>query len=622
MTGNRQLVRAGAVALALFLAAYAVDFARDVASRDCFSWMDPEQYYSFALSLLDGSGGGARGFEVASAFPYLVAPFLLLGGKTIPAALGVNLLAALLLAASVTALARALEIRLPAALPVLLVLGSPLLVGLSRELYVELTLTALVAVGYVLWFRTDRLRKGGPAVLFALLLAAGLLVKMTFLVFFAGPFVIEGAGAIRTRDIRRAARLAAVFLLPPLAVFGGIRIFFPDSFAYYASLGNTRIPIMRLIGPPDLLSIGSIVYPFAETARTGLGLLSVFLAAPAVLARRLFAGPAGSPGERFRVLALWLLLPLVLFMFQAVKEPRHAAPVAVPAVLLVLGALQRVRRPRLRGLLLAAAAFVSIGQYLALTRGAVFCPYRLAAALDPTGIEETMVRADPEKGPMRMPDGRLDINRWRFTRSLALSGFDRNEALALAWHFSPAVVYDLDLPQWSEEDARAFERFEDLFYFAALNSYNARCGWPRFYFTLERSAVARDADFVLVKGDGEDARGELAAREVVGAVGREGEIRVLAPLEPSARSFRDLYARDFLRRSSPADPRELNTIYFSLFMGDRLAGRETPAAELLDGFPPSFRPGRERRNVFWIAHDHPLQAFVAERYPSHLREFR
>jgi len=621
LTGNRNAGRAGLLLLALFLAAYVLDFARDIAERDCFSWMDPEQYYSFALSIVEEGAAPARGFDVASAFPFFVAPFLALGGKTIPAALATNILFALLLAFAVAALARAVGIRSPSAVPVLLVLGSPLLIGLSRELYVEFALTALVAIGYVLWFRAEGLRRRGLAVLLALFFVLGLLVKMTFLLFFAGPFALEAARAFRSRDARRLASLAAVFFLPAIAVFAGIRIFFPDSFAYYASLGNTRIPIMRLIGPPDLFSLESLAYAFVQTARLGLGLLSVFLILPVRHRKRLF-DPGDPAGDRFRVLALWLLVPLVLFTFQVVKEPRHAAPVAVPAGLLILGAIERMRRPRARSVLLAAALLASMGQYLALTRGAVFCPYRLTGALDPRGVEEAMVRADPERGPMQTPDGRLDINRWRFTRSLALAGFDRNEALALAWRFGPAVVYDLDLPQWTGGSEKAYERFEDLFYFSALNIYNARAGWPRFFFTLNREAVVRHADFILARMDEEGARASFEGAEVVGSAGANGSIVLLAPREPSPFSYRDLYAREFLNRALPKDPKELNTIYFSLFMGDRLAGKNSPAGALLEGFPPSFRPGRERRNIFWIARDGPLQAFAERQYGAHLERTR
>ncbi|RPJ43967.1 MAG: hypothetical protein EHM19_07570 [Candidatus Latescibacterota bacterium] len=610
MSGDRSVRLAAWAALVLFLTAWALDCGEDIRGRDCFSWMDPAQYFSFAESIARGETS-AGGFEVASVFPLYVAPFLRAGGGTIPSALAANILSGVLLAAVVVLLARAVGLRSHPAVPVVAVLAAPILVGLSRELYVEFTLSWLVGLGYLVWFRSDRLRNRPAAALFAVVFAAGLLLKMTYAVFFAGVFLVEVWGAVRARSSRRLVALAAAFVLPALLVLGGIRVFFPESFGYYASLGNTRIPIMRLIGPPDLFSAESLAYYPSQLTRTVLGLLSIFLLAPLALAGRLFGREADERSRaRFGALALWFLVPIVFFTFQVVKEPRHVAPCVVPAVLLVVAALERLRGARLRALLPGALLLVAVGQYLLLTRGVWNCPYRLAGPLSPREIEQTMVRADPEKGPMLGAGGRLDINRWRFTRSIAIRGFEPNEALALAWWFAPAVVYDLSLVPADEAGSVAFERFEDLFYFAALDIYNARCGSGGRTFTLGREDVVGAADFLLVRGGGDEIRAAFPEHEIAATFsGRETTV-LLAPQGPRADSYRDLYARAFLERSPPADTRERNTIFFSLFMSSVLRGESRSREELLAGFPAGFEPGSDRRNIFWIAHDFPLQAFA------------
>ncbi|MFH1276801.1 MAG: hypothetical protein ABIK65_00250 [Candidatus Eisenbacteria bacterium] len=617
MAGKKRLGRIGWLILALFLAAWAVDLHRDIRDRDGFSWMDPAQYHDFASVLREG-GAPAGGFSVASAFPYLVVPFLAVK-DTPAAALHVNLFAALVLAASLVLLVRSFGLRTTPAFPLVLVLGAPLLLGLSRELYTEFTLTAAVALAFAVWFRTDRFRRAPFALLFGALFAAGLLIKMTFALFFLGPVLFEGVSALRAREGRRLALLAAATLLPAAAVVLGIRFAAPESFRYYLSLGNTRIPIMRLLGPPDRLSLDSLLYYAVQTGRTGLWFLAFLLVVPFALRRRVGGRKTGPLRDRFIVLWLWWLVPCLVLTMQVVKEPRHMAPCLVPALLLVTAGIERIRGRRLRPALAAAAVAVALAQYLAVTRDLVDLPYRMTGPLEAKRIELSMVAADAERDRHRTsPGGSIDIYRWRFTKSIALAGFGPNEALGLTWYFAPAVSYDLDLPQWERGRERAYERFEDLFYFPAINAYNRRATWPRAYGTLDRDVVTDLADYMLVRGPA----GALAARlypqhQEIGRF-RNGSVRLLARRSASPESYRERYAREFLRRAIPPDPVERNTIYFSLFMVERLRGRIPDRERLLAGFPEGFAPGWERRNIFWIAHDFPLRTLAEGAYRDHL----
>ena len=150
MTG-RGATRAGWIGFALLIALFGIDFYADVRERDVFSWMDPYQYHDFGRAVLEGRER-FDSFEIPSIFPFLLMPLLAIDAS-IPSALSINFVATLLLLFSLHSLCRELGVRTPSPLVALLVLSSPLLIGLSRSLYVEYTLSALVAFAFLLWLR-------------------------------------------------------------------------------------------------------------------------------------------------------------------------------------------------------------------------------------------------------------------------------------------------------------------------------------------------------------------------------------------------------------------------------------------------------------------------------------
>ncbi|NNE07208.1 MAG: hypothetical protein HKN20_01475 [Gemmatimonadetes bacterium] len=559
------------------------DFEGDIAQRDAFSWMDPEQYYLFARDL-HANGMPEGGFAVPSIFPAVIAPFL--SGDAAPSrALRVNGAFLVLIALATWWLVRSAgrthagerTSRIWAALAVPLVLTTPLLAGLSRELYIEYALTALVAWHLWVWTRTSFRRFDGWWLLFALFTAIGLLTKMTYPLFLAGGLVVETALAIRGRNGGRWFRVALAVAIPIGAVLLAIRIFLPESFTYYISFGNTRIPIMRLIGPPDLLSLDSLLYYPRFFLTAGLGWL-----APLALALGLLAIAIPSVRRSFwnrerAILLATVIAPMVILAAQAVKEPRHIAPCLVPALVLVTIAASRLTPARRAISIGVALLLVSAGQYAEVRRSPA--PYRLHEALPIPEWERQMVAASPEAAAHTSPSGRLDALTWRYTQSIAIEGFDPNEALAITWYFRPAVVFNLDLDQWEGEDRTAYRRFEDLYYFPAFNTYNARCGWKKYYVSLSREEVLAHADFTLSRDDG-------------GVRIEHNETRRPA-------SFREVYARRYLAEGAPGAARDLSALYFAFFMEERLRGRIPEPGELERGFPGDFRYG-ERRNIYWM----------------------
>ncbi len=575
--------RIAAVLAAVLVLLLWLDFEGDIAQRDAFSWMDPEQYYLFARDL-HANGIPEGGFSVPSIFPAVIAPFL--SGDAGPArALRANGVFLVLIAIATWWLVRSAgrthagerTSRVWAALAVPLVLTAPLLAGLSRELYIEYALTALVAWHLWVWTRTSFRRFDGWWLLFALFTALGFLTKMTYPLFLAGGLVVETVLAARTRDAGRWLRVVLAVAVPAGAVLLAIRIFLPESFTYYISFGNTKIPIMRLIGPPDIFSFDSFVYYPRFFLTAGLGWL-----APLALAIGLLPVVIPSVRRTFwnrerGILLATVLAPMMILAAQAVKEPRHIAPCLVPALVLVTIAVSRLTPARRAVSIGVALLLVAAGQYAELRKSSV--PYRMEEALPLADWERRMVAASPEAAAHTSPSGRLDALTWRYTQSIAIEGFELNEALAITWYFRPAVVFNLDLDQWEGADRVAFRRFEDLYYFPAFNTYNARCGWRKYYASLSREEVLAHADFILSSND--------------------GNVRVEHNDARRGASFREVYARRYLAEGAPGDARDLSALYFASFMEERLRGRIPEPHALERGFPEDFRYG-ERRNIYWM----------------------
>ena len=66
----------------------------------------------------------------------------------------------------------------------------PMIFAMSRYLYLDFALTAMVAANICLLLRSDRFQRRGYALLYGLSLGLGLLVKWTFVVFVVGPLLL------------------------------------------------------------------------------------------------------------------------------------------------------------------------------------------------------------------------------------------------------------------------------------------------------------------------------------------------------------------------------------------------------------------------------------------------
>jgi 4-amino-4-deoxy-L-arabinose transferase-like glycosyltransferase len=129
----------------------------------------------------------------------------------------------------------------------------PIVFAMSRYLYIDFGLMAMVAVSVCLLLRTDHFRHKGYSLLFGLSLGLGLLVKWTFAAFVAAPLlvVIARSGAVRSalRSLRPPAWRGRRLLAAGLAGLALTALWFvPNVEATRAlPLGFSLVPLSWLI---------------------------------------------------------------------------------------------------------------------------------------------------------------------------------------------------------------------------------------------------------------------------------------------------------------------------------------------------------------------------------------
>jgi hypothetical protein len=264
---------------------------------------------------------------------------------------------------------------------------------------------------------------------------------------------------------------------------------------------------------------------------------------------------------------------------------------------------------------LAVAVGLALAQYAAVTLHTVEVPYFLDRPLRHAEIREAMLRTLDAGASADAPDAR-ELH-WRYDQNVALSGFPPNEALALVWQGFPGVVFDLDTYEDAGRDAGGGPAgFEDLYFLAAVDAYNRRCGWHRYQRPLPRDEVEANADFVLLYEEGEGdgagpADGRFPHHARVATLERPpGRIHVLRSARRTV-PYRTLHARRFLARGETRRE-ERRVVARELLMAATLAGDRAAARELIDEFPELRAPG-DVRNIYWIGGYLALQRLAERR---------
>jgi hypothetical protein len=397
---------------------------------------------------------------------------------------------------------------------------------------------------------------------------------------------------------------------------------FSSSVKYYRNFGNTSMPIMYLIGPPDWLSWSSVTYYFAQLGKTMLYLLTPLLIVAVVLPWRWWRSVHLSDlAGRRAGLWLWLLAPLVLLIIQPVKEPRHVAPCVVPAVLLLFLGLEAIPWRQTRVAAIALATVLALFQYIGTTVGGRESPYFIDQPTHGSEIRKRLIAADTHTAIYHLGQRAPSTLHWQFNQNIAIEGFEPNAALSLTWELYPGIVYDLStFDEGQSSPAIPYEQFEDLFIFTAFNTYNRRCGWLRYYTTLSRQVVIDHADFLVLKQVDPSAAAQRFPQHVlVNTVEtRDGPIQILkAKIRPPA-AYRTLYGKQFLQRNQVLSDQEKMAVANDLFLTAVLRGDFAAAERVMRQLRAQIPRETKPRNIYWIGSYNQLKELANQLYRRYL----
>ncbi len=605
--------------IAFVLLLYGLDFYIDVRGRDSLSWMDPNQYYRFAVELCE-EAASIDSFELPSIFPFLIYPFTAIS-TSIPSALWANYFFAVILAIAVYHLRKELNIRMYPAILLTVILACPLLIGLSRELYLEYALTAIVAMQFALWFKTNDFTKFKFNVWFAVLFAIGIMTKMTYPLFFIFPFLGLGYIFIRKKQFRSLFKFIITFAAPAIVVIIIQAAFFPESFRYYTSLGNTTFPIMKLLGPVEIFSLESITYYFYQLGISILIFLTPFLLIPVLFLGNLKNIFEDQTAKDEFILWLWFTGPLLFLILQPVKEPRHVAPCIVPAVLLIFKAIEKIKNAKAALALTILIITASFMNYIYVTHHKIHCPYFMDSPMMVKKVEQTLKDSDPNGYAKLIRLGKTTDDHWKFKQNIAVAGFKPNEALTYIWHFHPAIVYNLNLLEKENLNRLSipYQSFEDLYTYTSFNTYNYRCNWPVYLSSLDKQTIIANSDYIISK----IPLGSMTQQhKLIGTItAKDGDIHIYKNTAKTEH-YRILYAKEFLKRNADLTMEELKPIHYEMFMTLLLRETRFNPNDLLEYFPQDFRPTGTIRNIYYYGTYQGLYNPNNAVYVQYIRQLR
>lgn len=218
----------------------------------------------------------------------------------------------------------------------------PLLFGLSRIFLVEPVLTALVAAA--VWRVAAARTKGRGGADLGVLLGLGLLAKILFPLYLAGP------AWLRRKELRPRLKTALLTAVPLAATWYAFNLPYVLGFAWSAGFGRIAADYGgAAAAPARMLSYAALLFGGALSWPLSAAMLAVIAAASA---------ERGSLDDGSRIALAWAA-PLALFASGVNQEIRFAAP-ALPAFAL-LAARAAMSFDSRRARAAAAAALLGSG---------------------------------------------------------------------------------------------------------------------------------------------------------------------------------------------------------------------------------------------------------------------
>ncbi len=355
----------------MILAAVALILAWGAAQKGPTHW-DDSWYLAAAVRLYDrfageGVAGYWRGFQYAlddkaPLITLLPFPFFLLIGRSVFVAYLVNSVACVILALALYSFCRRFFSARVAALAVFFALTAPLLAGLSRLFLVEYWLTAVVVTSCWALARWEETGQHRWLLWVGVLCGLGLLLKITFPIFFAPV----AAAILWRKHGKDTGRLLADMALVgiPLLVLAG-----PWYWHNWEAVTHRSFQETWFVAPHEVAehpsTVGLAVGYLSAAASHGVSAVPVLAAAGGLLAWAL------KRRDNFLGAALFYVVPWVIalpvFAISENRDLRLIAPM-VPAFSIVAAALFDVLLTEWRRLgpwLIAAAVVGSVGIVLA-----------------------------------------------------------------------------------------------------------------------------------------------------------------------------------------------------------------------------------------------------------------
>ncbi|MBI2369752.1 MAG: glycosyltransferase family 39 protein [Deltaproteobacteria bacterium] len=310
---------------------------------------------------------GARSSFVA----LLPQAFYALLGHSPRTALLVNLVAMPVLLGSVYAMARHLLGPAAGILAAFFTAMSPLVFGLSRQFLTDFPLATAVALSYALLFASAYLTRSGWTWCLGVVLAAGLLLKVTFPLFVAGGLGLVVAIRLLAGPASRQLLPLDLFrlTLPVLVVAGPWYIVNLRGilwFSEYAAFGSAA----------QYYGLGPVLAPSTIWRYSGMLGLQAFSPLLVLLGVALVAAAALGGAWRYLLrrlrapeplaVALWGGLPLLALTLSYNKDMRYLLP-AIPAFAVGLAALVQAQPRWVGGALLSLLTPALVVQFLLLS---------------------------------------------------------------------------------------------------------------------------------------------------------------------------------------------------------------------------------------------------------------